>query len=36
MIKQKEGKQLDHKQLKEFPNDFLWSSASAAYQVEGA
>ena len=25
-----------HKQLKDFPKDFLWGSASAAYQVEGA
>ena len=27
---------MEHKQLKPFPNDFLWGSASAAYQVEGA
>ncbi|HCE13279.1 MAG TPA: hypothetical protein DEQ24_11200, partial [Enterococcus sp.] len=27
---------MDHKQLKDFPADFLWGSASAAYQVEGA
>ncbi|MDU7039245.1 MAG: glycoside hydrolase family 1 protein, partial [Lactococcus lactis] len=26
----------EHKKLKAFPNDFLWGSASAAYQVEGA
>jgi 6-phospho-beta-glucosidase len=25
-----------HTQLKPFPKDFLWGSASAAYQVEGA
>lgn len=25
-----------HKQLKPFPKDFLWGSASAAYQIEGA
>ena len=25
-----------HKPLKDFPKDFLWGSASAAYQVEGA
>lgn len=25
-----------HENLKPFPNDFLWGSASAAYQVEGA
>lgn len=25
-----------HSKLKEFPSDFLWGSASAAYQVEGA
>lgn len=25
-----------HKKLDRFPNDFLWGSASAAYQVEGA
>lgn len=25
-----------HKQLKDFPKDFLWGAASAAYQVEGA
>ncbi|MDR0199051.1 MAG: glycoside hydrolase family 1 protein [Streptococcaceae bacterium] len=27
---------MDHKVLKPFPADFLWGSASAAYQVEGA
>lgn len=27
---------MEHKQLKPFPKDFLWGSASAAYQVEGA
>lgn len=27
---------MEHKKLKAFPNDFLWGSASAAYQVEGA
>ncbi|SJZ40696.1 6-phospho-beta-glucosidase [Pilibacter termitis] len=27
---------MDHKELKQFPSDFLWGSASAAYQVEGA
>ncbi len=27
---------MEHKILKSFPNDFLWGSASAAYQVEGA
>ncbi|MGX7030230.1 glycoside hydrolase family 1 protein [Vagococcus zengguangii] len=27
---------MEHKQLKAFPKDFLWGSASAAYQVEGA
>ncbi|MBL1229968.1 glycoside hydrolase family 1 protein [Enterococcus sp. BWB1-3] len=27
---------MEHKQLKKFPKDFLWGSASAAYQVEGA
>lgn len=27
---------MEHKKLKTFPNDFLWGSASAAYQVEGA
>lgn len=27
---------MEHKQLKPFPSDFLWGSASAAYQVEGA
>lgn len=25
-----------HKNLKEFPSDFLWGAASAAYQIEGA
>ena len=25
-----------HKNLKSFPNDFLWGAASAAYQIEGA
>jgi 6-phospho-beta-glucosidase len=25
-----------HRQLKSFPKNFLWGSASAAYQVEGA
>lgn len=25
-----------HKELSEFPQDFLWGSASAAYQIEGA
>lgn len=27
---------MEHQQLKPFPKDFLWGSASAAYQVEGA
>lgn len=27
---------MQHKTLKPFPKDFLWGSASAAYQVEGA
>jgi len=27
---------MDHKKLADFPKDFLWGSASAAYQVEGA
>ncbi|MGC6768137.1 glycoside hydrolase family 1 protein [Enterococcus sp. LJL51] len=27
---------MEHKQLDQFPTDFLWGSASAAYQVEGA
>src|SRR5690625_7652193 len=27
---------MEHKQLKAFPTDFLWGSASAAYQIEGA
>lgn len=27
---------MKHEQLKPFPKDFLWGSASAAYQVEGA
>lgn len=27
---------MEHKHLKQFPEDFLWGSASAAYQVEGA
>ncbi|WP_099221758.1 glycoside hydrolase family 1 protein [Listeria costaricensis] len=27
---------MEHKQLQPFPEDFLWGSASAAYQVEGA
>ncbi|WP_027108607.1 glycoside hydrolase family 1 protein [Lacticigenium naphthae] len=27
---------MEHKQLKQFPENFLWGSASAAYQVEGA
>lgn len=27
---------MEHKQLTPFPDDFLWGSASAAYQVEGA
>lgn len=27
---------MEHIQLKDFPTDFLWGSASAAYQVEGA
>lgn len=25
-----------HQQLRPFPNHFLWGSASAAYQIEGA
>ena len=25
-----------YKQLKEFPQDFLWSASTSAYQVEGA
>ena len=31
-----EGKNLEHQKLDQFPKDFLWGSASAAYQVEGA
>lgn len=27
---------MEHKDLNDFPTDFLWGSASAAYQVEGA
>ncbi|MGL5343044.1 MAG: family 1 glycosylhydrolase, partial [Lactococcus garvieae] len=27
---------MEHKKLKAFPDNFLWGSASAAYQVEGA
>jgi 6-phospho-beta-glucosidase len=27
---------MEHKQLDQFPTNFLWGSASAAYQVEGA
>ena len=27
---------MDHRKLSEFPKDFLWGSASAAYQIEGA
>lgn len=27
---------MEHKQLDNFPEDFLWGAASAAYQVEGA
>lgn len=27
---------MEHKKLTEFPSDFLWGSASAAYQIEGA
>lgn len=27
---------MEHQKLTEFPQDFLWGSASAAYQVEGA
>lgn len=27
---------MQHKKMKDFPEDFLWGSASAAYQVEGA
>jgi 6-phospho-beta-glucosidase len=27
---------MEHKQLRPFPDNFLWGSASAAYQVEGA
>ncbi|MGX6978889.1 glycoside hydrolase family 1 protein [Vagococcus elongatus] len=27
---------MEHRQLDNFPKDFLWGSASAAYQVEGA
>ena len=26
---------MEHKKLSSFPSDFLWGSASAAYQVEG-
>ncbi|MDU7055954.1 MAG: family 1 glycosylhydrolase, partial [Enterococcus hirae] len=26
---------MEHQKLTEFPQDFLWGSASAAYQVEG-
>lgn len=25
-----------HKQLDDFPKDFLWGASSAAYQIEGA
>ena len=27
---------MHHRQIKDFPADFLWGAASAAYQVEGA
>lgn len=27
---------MDHQTKKAFPQDFLWGSASAAYQIEGA
>ena len=27
---------MEHKKLAAFPSDFLWGSASAAYQIEGA
>ena len=27
---------MEHKKLTAFPSDFLWGSASAAYQIEGA
>lgn len=27
---------MEHQKLNDFPEDFLWGSASAAYQVEGA
>ncbi|MCH2760833.1 family 1 glycosylhydrolase, partial [Listeria monocytogenes] len=26
---------MEHNKVKPFPKDFLWGSASAAYQVEG-
>ena len=27
---------MQHHELKDFPDGFLWGAASAAYQVEGA
>lgn len=33
---QERKNQMEHKKLASFPKDFLWGSASAAYQVEGA
>lgn len=27
---------MEHQKLKAFPKHFLWGSASAAYQIEGA
>jgi 6-phospho-beta-glucosidase len=33
---EKEEQEMEHRQLRPFPDGFLWGSASAAYQVEGA
>lgn len=36
IMRKKEEKIMMHKNLKEFPKDFLWRASTSAYQVEGA
>jgi len=35
-MRKKEEEIMMHKNLKEFPKDFLWGASASAYQVEGA
>lgn len=36
IMRKKEEEIMMHKNLKEFPKDFLWGASTSAYQVEGA